>query len=140
MKRLGLLAILPIGLVLASCDSTSSIPAGLRGDWSLRRIDTVEIVRKDISLHLDGSGSATGSDGCNTFEGHFHATGSTVRFESGFSTTTMACLGENPASSVPANLVRASSWSVQDSTLRFRDASDVELMAYVRQTAGTARR
>lgn len=63
--------------------ATSSVPAGLAGDWTLTTLGIqqgsgVTYPTTTISLTLSQDGSLTGYDGCNNYFGTFTLTGTTT--------------------------------------------------------------
>jgi heat shock protein HslJ len=78
-------------------------------------------------------GSATGSSGCNTFDGAYRIDGQSLTFDEQFAITRMACADESMArveAAYLAALPRVASWSVDGDELLLDDADGSRLLAY----------
>lgn len=107
-------------------------PIVLQGEWFLRQVDTYMVSGKSIPLRLDDSGKATGTDGCNSIQGRFTATATTIRFGSSFLSTKMYCDIYQTMPSVTGALVKARFWNTSDSELVLFDSLETVILRYGR--------
>lgn len=78
-------------------------------------------------------GSATGSSGCNTFQGAYRIDGDMLAFDEQLAVTRMACADESVARVEEAYLSalpRVASWSIEGQELLLDDADGSRLLAY----------
>ena len=87
----------------------------------------------DPTLLLDG-GRASGSSGCNRFDGTYTLEGDALSFDEAFVMTRMACGDEAGVveDAYMATLPRTARWSIEDDVLSFFDEAGERLLDFER--------
>jgi len=71
---------------------TSESPIFIGTIWSAKSIENSELIaNSSISVQFDDKGRVTGSDGCNTFNGSYKATGTNIAINPNMISTKKAC-------------------------------------------------
>ena len=85
----------------------------------------------DATLMLD-AGTASGSNGCNTFSGNYTMDGEALTFGEAFTVTQMACTGDpgEVEQGYMTNLPSTASWVITDGALELSDADGAVILAY----------
>jgi heat shock protein HslJ len=112
-------------------------PAELEGaEWHLTSYSTNGDLMPvpwqiDATLLLEG-GSASGSNGCNTFNGNYTTADDTLAFGDAFATTRRACAADAAAveQGYMANLADTATWTISDAALQLADGDGAVILEF----------
>ena len=133
--RLGLAAALVVSFPAAvAAQAEEPTPEGVEWHLAGYAVDgEVAVVpwHIDATLLLEG-GSASGSSGCNTFNGSYAREGGSLTFDPAFAMTRTACPDEQGAAEdgYMANLALTATWSIEDGILSLADADGEPLLDF----------
>jgi heat shock protein HslJ len=146
IRRL-LLAVLTTGLIgssLSSCDSApataspnpveSNSPDSLLGQWFLFGVDSTTVLDRSIPLTFGDTDHIHGSDGCNSINGAYFASSTTLRI-SALTSTAMNCIDSrypNLSSQVGLALQSLRTWKVVAGELDLSDSTGTIRLRYKR--------
>jgi heat shock protein HslJ len=116
-------------LLISGCSSPKTAqslmdPSILNGTWEVTEMPVSSIAFNELfpqkrpTIHFDtATQKITGSTGCNTFNGPYTATSSTIDFSAPLGMTRMMCPGEGETTFL-TTLQKANGWTVREETLR----------------------
>jgi heat shock protein HslJ len=138
-----------LALGLYSCDGTpatgssnlvgSSSTDSLRGQWYLFALDSTTVLDRSIPLTFGDTAHLYGTDGCNTINGAYFATTTTVRIP-GLSSTTENCIDSrypNVSSQLPIALQSVRTWKVVSGELDLSDSTGAIRLRYKRTASSS---
>lgn len=122
--------------MLATCGGDGSADSLTRTAWTVTTIDNHAALREATPwLRFDDGARVTGSTGCNSFGGAWHASGSDITFDD-LASTLIGCpapIGDQEAAFTAA-LQETKSYTLEHDTLTLTDASGTPRLTFVPRT------
>lgn len=134
ISRLALAAVLAVSIPTAAAAQDETTPEGRTWQLTAYAGDGMAAVPFYVQATLTlQDGTASGSTGCNTFNGTYELDGSSLTFGEAFATTRAACPEETTAAvedGYLSALPEVGSWQIESDELRLTDADSALLLTF----------